>query len=55
MMDTLIEIQAQDGGWQPFFSLETSPVYTLLAVKALALSGTIAWKDLLTAAEVYAT
>ena len=46
MMQALLEIQRQDGGWRPFFSQESSPVYTLLAVKALILSGMLSREDL---------
>ena len=39
IMEALIDIQHEDGGWRPFWSEESSPVYTALAVKVLILSG----------------
>ncbi len=39
MMEALIGLQREDGGWRPFFAEESSPVYTALAVKALVVSG----------------
>ncbi len=42
LMEALVDIQRDDGGWRPFFSAESSPVYTLLAVKVLVLSGALA-------------
>jgi hypothetical protein len=46
MMEALVDIQREDGGWRPFWAEESSPVYTVLAVKALILSGALARKDL---------
>jgi squalene cyclase len=46
MMETLIEIQEADGGWIPFWAKESSPVYTLLAVKVLIYSGMLKREDL---------
>jgi hypothetical protein len=46
MMEALVHIQGADGGWRPFFAEESSPVYTLLAVKALALSGVVGQDEL---------
>lgn len=46
MMETLVRIQRVDGGWRPFFAEESSAVYTLLAVKALASSGLLAREEL---------
>jgi hypothetical protein len=46
MMEALIGIQREDGGWRPFFAEGSSPVYTLLAVKALVLSGMLTREDL---------
>jgi hypothetical protein len=54
MMETLIEIQREDGGWHPFWSKESSPVYTALAVKVLVLSGMLARDDLEDAVKAYA-
>jgi hypothetical protein len=45
MMEALIEIQRQDGGWRPFWSAESSPLYTALALKVLVLSGALARED----------
>jgi hypothetical protein len=39
IMEALIDIQREDGGWRPFFARESSPLYTALAVKVLILSG----------------
>lgn len=46
MMEALVDIQREDGGWRPFWAEESSPVYTVLAIKALILSGTLARKVL---------
>jgi squalene cyclase len=54
MMEALIEIQREDGGWRPFWSEESSPVYTALAVKVLVLSGMLARDDLEAAVKAYA-
>jgi squalene cyclase len=54
-METLIEIQREDGGWHPFWSEESSPVYTALAVKVLVLSRVLAREDFEAAVKVYAT
>jgi len=47
MMQALIACQSQDGGWRPFWAEESSPVYTVLAVKALILTGVLTREDLL--------
>lgn len=39
MMEALLELQREDGGWRPFFAEDSSPVYTALAVRVLVLSG----------------
>jgi hypothetical protein len=54
MMEALVGIQRDDGGWRPFWADESSPVYTALAVKVLVLAGTLAREDLETAVEAYA-
>ena len=54
MMEALIEIQREDGGWHPFWSEESSPVYTALAVKVLVLSGMLAREDFKAAINAYA-
>lgn len=46
MMEALVEIQQEDGGWRPFFAPASSPAYTVLAVKALVWSGLLAREDL---------
>jgi hypothetical protein len=46
MMEALIDIQREDGGWRPFFAPESSPRYTALAVKTLVLSGMLERKGL---------
>jgi len=45
IMEALVDIQREDGGWRPFWAEESSPVYTVLAVRVLILSGMLAWKD----------
>ncbi len=55
MMEALIEIQREDGGWRPFWSEESSPVYTTLAVKVLILSGMLTREDFEAAVNAYAT
>lgn len=39
LMGALLDIQETDGGWRPFWAEGSSPRYTMLAVKALVLSG----------------
>jgi hypothetical protein len=39
ILEVLVEIQGQDGGWRPFFLKGSSPLYTALAVKVLVLGG----------------
>lgn len=46
MMEALMGIQRKDGGWQPFWSEETSPAYTMLVVKVLVLSGALEKEDM---------
>jgi hypothetical protein len=46
LMETLVGIQRPDGGWYPFFDDASAPVYTVLAVKALILSGALPREDL---------
>jgi len=46
MMETLMDIQREDGGWRPFFAEESSPRYTALAVRVLVLSGMLEREDL---------
>lgn len=55
MMKALIDIQREDGGWRPFFAEESSPVYTLLAVKVLILSGMLVREALEDVVKRYAT
>ena len=45
-METLVGIQRPDGGWYPFFDDASAPVYTVLAVKALILSGALPREDM---------
>jgi len=54
MMEALLEIQREDGGWRPFFAAESSPVYTVLAIKVLVLSGMLARESLEAGVEAYA-
>jgi hypothetical protein len=46
LMETLVGVQRPDGGWYPFFDDASAPVYTVLAVKALILSGALPREDL---------
>jgi hypothetical protein len=46
MMEALVDIQREDGSWRPFWAEESSPVYTVLAIKVLVLSGMLARKDI---------
>jgi hypothetical protein len=55
MMEALVAIQRRDGGWRPFWAEESCPVYTVLAVKTLVLSGALAREDLQAVASAYAT
>jgi hypothetical protein len=54
MMEALVGIQREDGGWHPFFAEESSPVYTLLALKALILSGALGREGLESKVRAYA-
>lgn len=45
MMEALVAIQREDGGWRPFTAQESSPLYTALAVKALVLTGALPRED----------
>jgi hypothetical protein len=55
MMDALIGLQREDGGWTPFFAEGSSPRYTCLAVEALVLSGMIDRAGLAERVRAYAT
>lgn len=54
MMETLIDIQREDGGWRPFWADESDPGYTVLGVKSLILSGVLTRKDLETNVKTFA-
>jgi hypothetical protein len=54
MMEALIDIQGEDGGWRPFFAQKSSPRYTALAVKVLLLSGMLDREHLKSFVEPYA-
>jgi hypothetical protein len=54
ILEVLIEIQGQDGGWRPFFSEVSSPLYTVLAVQVLVLSGVILREELVDLVKPYA-
>jgi Prenyltransferase and squalene oxidase repeat len=45
MMEALVDIQREDGGWRPFFAQTSDPVYTLVAVKVLILCRALAYED----------
>ena len=53
ILEVLVEIQSQDGGWRPFFLEESSPLYTMLAVKVLILSRAIPRDDLIDLVKPY--
>lgn len=53
-MAKLVEIQREDGGWRPFYAEESSPLYTVLAVKVLVLGGAIPRQDLMDLVKPYA-
>ncbi|MBN1452897.1 MAG: terpene cyclase/mutase family protein [Anaerolineales bacterium] len=53
MMEALIDIQCQDGGWCPFWAQESSPVYSVLALKVLLLSGMLAQANLIKDIKLY--
>jgi hypothetical protein len=46
MMNALVACQADDGGWQPFWSDASSALYAALAVKTLVLTGALPKDDL---------
>jgi hypothetical protein len=41
IMESLINLQIVDGGWIPFWSKISSPIYTLIALKVLIFSGVL--------------
>lgn len=45
IMEKLVDIQLEDGSWRPFWANESSPVYTVLALKVLISSGAITRDD----------
>ena len=55
ILEALVEVQGQDGGWRPFFSEESSPLYTVLAVEVLVLGGAIVQEDLVDLVRPYAS
>jgi hypothetical protein len=54
MMEVLIDLQREDGGWRPFWAKESDPAYTLLAIKGLVLAGMLARGGLVAAARSHA-
>jgi hypothetical protein len=46
ILEALVGIQREDGGWRPFWQEQSSPLYTVLAIEVLALGGAIAREDL---------
>jgi hypothetical protein len=54
IMHALLDRQRQDGGWRPFWAQESSPLYTLLAVEVLILTGMLARGELEAAVRPYA-
>jgi len=45
LMKALLACQADDGGWRPFWSDESSPLYAALAAKTLGLTGVVPMQD----------
>ena len=46
IMKAIINTQCKDGGWRPFWSNESDPAYTVLALKQLNWTSTIKTEDL---------
>lgn len=46
LLEALVDLQRDDGGWRPFWSEKSSPVYTVLAVEVLVLGGALVREDL---------
>jgi squalene cyclase len=42
ILEALLGIQREDGGWRPFWEEGSSPLYTVLAIEVLALGGALA-------------
>ncbi len=55
ILEALSDIQREDGGWRPFWEEESSPLYTVLAIEVLVLSGALARDDLRDKIGAYAT
>jgi hypothetical protein len=55
ILEALVGIQREDGGWQPFWEEQSSPLYTVLAIEVLVLSSAIAPEDLRDMVGAYAT
>ena len=55
MMEVLLDLQRDDGGWRSFWDAESSPVYTAVALKTLVLSGALAREDLQPRVQEYVT
>jgi len=53
ILEALIGIQREDGGWRPFWEKESSPLYTVLAIEVLVLSRALARDDLRDAIGAY--
>jgi hypothetical protein len=54
ILEALADIQLADGGWRPFWTQESTPIYTALAVKVLVLSGMLQREDLYPDVKAYA-
>jgi hypothetical protein len=46
ILEALVGIQREDGGWRPFWEEQSSPLHTVLAIEVLVLSSAIAPEDL---------
>lgn len=46
IMNAIINAQCKDGGWRPFWSNESDPIYTVLALKLLYWTSTLKTKEL---------
>ena len=53
MIESPVDIQRENGGWHTFWTQESLPDYTVLAIEALVLSGVLARENLQARVEPY--